>query len=99
MRATFFRRRSPSCYYNPTMLRAFFEKRRMRKVLRIAGSGILSSKEIASRARMSEWRALDTLRMLESNELLVSGYLMPVGLKIYRLTSQGEAALAKIDSI
>jgi len=71
----------------------------MKKILRAASSGILSSKEIAIRVRMSEWKTIEYLRQLESNELVVSGYLMPVGLKIYRVTSQGKDALAKADSI
>jgi hypothetical protein len=81
------------------MLFNFFDKRRVRRVLEAASSGILSSKEIASRSKLPEWRAIEILRTLERDELLVSGTLMPVGLKVYRLTKQGEAALAKSDSI
>jgi len=77
------------------MLFAFLTKRKMRKVLEAADGGILSAKEIASRARVSESKTMEMLRHLETTGYLVSGYLMPVGLKIYRVTLQGQDALAK----
>ncbi len=74
----------------------FFVRRRARKVLAVAAESILSSQEIAYRTRMSKSKTEDTLRFLEQKDYLSSGYLMPDGLKIYRITKQGEAALAGV---
>lgn len=68
--------------------------RRKKRVLRVVSEGVLSVKEIALRSRLSEFRAGEALRDLESKNFLVSGNLMPVGLRVYRLTSEGERALA-----
>lgn len=67
----------------------------MRKVLEAADEGILSAKEIASRARVSESKTMEMLGHLETTGYLVSGHLIPVGLKIYRVTLLGRDALAK----
>lgn len=80
----------------------FFEylaNRRKKRILQAASSGILCVKEIALRARVSEFRTGEALIDLESKSLLVSGVLMPVGLKVYRLTSEGQRALASGVSI
>jgi len=71
----------------------------MRRVLETANGGYLSSTEIASRSRISEWRTKEILRSLEDDHLLVSVYLMPVGLKVYRVTERGKDVLAKAGSI
>ena len=74
----------------------FFVERRARKVLAVAAKSILSSQEIAYRAQMSKSKTEDALRFLERKDYLSSGYLMPGGMKIYRITKQGEAALAGV---
>lgn len=67
--------------------------------MKAAAIGILSHKEIASRARIPEWKAKEILRELEQQHFLSRGRLMPVDLEVYRLTPYGEAALEKGDSI
>ncbi len=74
----------------------FFVKRRARKVLVVAAKSILSSQEIAYRTQMSKSKTEVALRFLERKDYLISVYLMPGGMKIYRITKQGEAALAGV---
>ena len=82
-----------------SMIFGCLAKRRRLRILQAASEGVLSSREIALRARVSEFRASETLRDLESKNLLVSGDLIPVGLRVYRLTSEGHRALASNEVI
>jgi DNA-binding HxlR family transcriptional regulator len=80
----------------------FFErlaKRRKMRVLLAASEGVLSLGEIALRARVSKFRTKEVLRDLESEALLVSAELVPIGLRVYRLTSKGQRELASGVSI
>lgn len=73
----------------------FIARRKLLRVLEAANSGIYCADEIAQRAALPR-HAVDTpLKVLERQGHLSSGRLMPGDLKIYRVTSKGQEALAR----
>jgi biotin operon repressor len=75
---------------------SFFFKRRSRKVLEATSDSILSAQEISERTGMSKSKTDGAIQTLEEKGYLSSGYLMPGGTKIYRITEPGKAALAGV---
>ncbi len=73
---------------------SFTAKRKMLRVLGAANRGVLSVSEIAERTGIAEAAVDASLCWLERRSLVVSGDLMPAGLKIYRVTSRGKDSLA-----
>lgn len=73
---------------------SFGPKKKLLRVLRTANRGVLTIGEISEHLRMSETSVRAYLRRLEDRSLVVSGDLMPAGLKIYRVTSKGKDCLA-----
>jgi len=76
------------------MFLSFSAKKKLLKVLDAANLGVLSSGEIAARVGMSETAVDTSLKMLERQSLVVSGNLLPAGLRIYRVTRRGKDSLA-----
>ena len=76
------------------MFISFSVKRKMLRVLSEASRGVLSAHEISERIGMSESSVTAFLNQLERRSYVVSGNLMPAGLKIYRVTSRGKDSLA-----
>lgn len=73
----------------------FMGKRKMFRVLNAAKTGIYAEAEIAERAGMALSSIRAPLCTLERTGYMVSGTLVPGEVKIYRVTSKGQQALAR----
>jgi len=76
------------------MFLSFNANRKLLRVLQTANRGVLSTGEIADRLGMNETAVETSLKLLERKSLVVSGDLLPAGLRIYRVTSRGRDTLA-----